>query len=180
MIQTLLAASETTGGAQRQEPAWEADPVGLLGIRSGCLEGSWPMTYHIVHHTGDTASTGSRRASMGHSGSGRSPQPLRHEVGGLHISGIWSHHRSICRSLGSIPTQALLRNPCHKVPTNFSRLSTAYLRHAGMWRLPHQAFAEGAEVSLTRVGAARRPRRAHTPATQSCYTGTGALPLWLT
>lgn len=30
---------------------------------------------------------------MGHSGSGRSPQPLRHEVGGLHISGIWSHHK---------------------------------------------------------------------------------------
>lgn len=45
--------------------------------------------------------------------------------------------QTICRSLGSIPTQALLRNPCHKVPTNFSRLSTAYLRHAGMWRLPH-------------------------------------------
>lgn len=47
--------------------------------------------------------------------------------------------------------------------TDLSRLFTTYLRHVGMWWLPHQAFAEVAEVSLARVRAARRPRRAHTP-----------------
>lgn len=34
---------------------------------------------------------------------------------------------------------------------------------AGRWRLPHQAFAEVGEVSLSRTGATGWPGRAHTP-----------------
>lgn len=61
----------------------------------------------------------------------------------------------------------VLKISCLHVCPEHSHLFKTHLRWVGIWRLPHQAFSEVAEVSLTGLGATGWPGRAHTPATES-------------